>query len=111
MRYLKTYSKFESNGSGGQISLAHGFSGGSGSLGFGLDKNPNYGSERIPNTMNKQHTSFLHSDITGEYYDDDDIKKMFNNYLIQCRINQEEPIVAQISDLTAATFDEIVSKS
>ena len=98
MKYLK---KFE------EVSLAHGFSGGSGAPMFGID-GPNYGQQQLPPTISKQDTSFLYSEITDEYYSNDEIQKIFNDYQIWCRENQEEPIITQISDLTASSFAQIL---
>lgn len=98
MKYLKKYE---------EISLAHGFSGGSGAPMFGID-GPNYGQQQLPSTISKQDTSFLYSELTGEYYSNEEIQKIFSDYQIWCRENQEEPIITQITDLTASSFEQML---
>lgn len=101
MKYIKSFKLYET-------SLAHGFSGGSGAPAFGLG-GVNYGYDNLPSTMTKKDTSFLYSELTGEYYDNDTIKELFGKYLQKCREEQVEPIIKQIEDLTPAILDEILS--
>jgi hypothetical protein len=101
MKYLKSFEVFET-------SLTHGFSGGSGAPAFGLG-GVNYGYDNIPPTIDKGDTSFLFSELTGEFYDNDEVKELVAKYLQLCRERQCEPVISQIEDLTPATFDEILS--
>ncbi len=91
-----------------ETSLAHGLSGGSGAPAFGLG-GVNYGYDNIPNTISKQDTSFLYSEITGKYYSNDEIKELFSNYIMKCREEHCQPIITQIQDLTSSILDEIIN--
>ena|ERR1035437_1482122 len=99
MRYIKLYEDF--------VSLAHGFSGGSGAPAYGLG-GVNYGYDQIPPTISKQDTSFIYSEYTGQYYSNEDILKIYSDYKIWCLENQEEPIITQITDLRSNTLDQML---
>jgi hypothetical protein len=99
MKHIKLFEDF--------MSLAHGFSGGSGAPAYGLG-GPNYGEQQLRPSISKQDTSFLYSEYTGQFYSNEDILKIYSDYKIWCLENQEEPIIKQITDLTSSNLDQIL---